>query len=218
LTGLVLDGSFTKRLKGVRCQAAVSILRGERIVRTEAGEIQFTEDGLSGIPVLGMARSVHEIHSAGENASIQINLFPEWSAAQVSAHLAERFRMPGDVSAGDALVSLIHKRLIPVLLKACGVDAGRNCSNLPGSGLENLVTILTGWRIPVSGTRSWNDAQVTAGGVAVDEIRPQTLESARLSGLFFAGELIDVDGDCGGYNLQWAWSSGRVAGTHAARS
>ncbi len=214
---LELDVSFIRQLKGVRCDAQISILDGRKTVRTETGEIQFTEYGLSGIPALGMARSVHEIQAGGSIPAICLNLFPEWSSNQLTAHLVNRFQNIADTSIADALISLIHKRLIPVILKQCGIDFHQICGTLTSDDVERLVLILTHWIIQVSGTKSWNEAQVTAGGVDTREVNPETLESKIFPGLFFTGELLDVDGDCGGYNLQWAWSSGWVAGKHAAK-
>jgi hypothetical protein len=82
--------------------------------------------------------------------------------------------------------------------------------------VRRLSALLSRWRFPVTGTQGWLRAQVTSGGVDTAEIDPQRMESKIVPGLFLAGEIIDVDGDCGGYNLQWAWSSGRIAGLHAA--
>ena len=95
-------------------------------------------------------------------------------------------------------------------------DPARAASSLGEPGILALAAVLKGWPFEVTGTDSWTDAQVTAGGVDVADVFPETLESRLARGLFFAGEILDIDGDCGGFNLQWAWSSGHVAGSAAA--
>lgn len=112
---------------------------------------------------------------------------------------------------------LINKRLIRVILKEAGItNLKLPAGNLAARDWGKIVNILTEWRFKIRGTRSWPSAQVTAGGIDTREIEPSTLESRLVKGLFFTGEIIDIDGECGGYNLQWAWSSGFVAGQNAA--
>jgi hypothetical protein len=117
-----------------------------------------------------------------------------------------------------SFVGLINKRLIPVILSEAGInDIKRPVSGLSNIEQKRIAHILTDWRFKVRGTKSWPSAQVTAGGVNTEDIDPKTMESKLVKGLYFAGEIMDVDGCCGGFNLQWAWSSGFVAGQNAAR-
>jgi hypothetical protein len=120
------------------------------------------------------------------------------------------------MTAEFALVGFLHKRLIVPVLREAGIDPGASAGAVDTPRLRSLAALLHGWRLEVTGTDSWTDAQVTAGGVDVDGVDAPTLESRLAPGLFFAGEVLDIDGDCGGFNLQWAWSSGHVAGTAAA--
>jgi hypothetical protein len=131
----------------------------------------------------------------------------------IQERIAKNARKPIDFS----FVGFVHKRLIPVLLHLAGVqDLQRPCGDLSREEIERIASAMKEWTIPCSGTQSWMFSQVTAGGVDVREVDPATLESKRMPGVYFAGEVLDIDGDSGGYNLQWAWSSGAVAGTHAA--
>jgi len=149
--------------------------------------------------------------------SLEIDILPDIKEADLQALLMERFCAHPDRSLEFSLVGLIHKRLIAVILKAAGIaDAGQPCGGVEWREAGLIAGAIKRWRIPVSGTQSWMHAQVTAGGVSTAEIDPGTMESRLAPGLFFAGEVIDVDGDCGGYNLQWAWSSGHLAGASAA--
>ena len=121
------------------------------------------------------------------------------------------------MSAELALVGFLNKRLIVPVLKVAGIpDPTRPASSLGEPGILALAAVLKRWPFEVTGTDSWTDAQVTAGGVDVADVFPETLESRLAPGLFFAGEVLDIDGDCGGFNLQWAWSSGHLAGSGAA--
>ena len=130
--------------------------------------------------------------------------------------LEARFGRQKNRNLADALVGLLNKRLIPVVLAEAGIaDHAQAAVRLSAADRAALARLLKEWPLQVSGTMPWAEAQVTAGGIALDEVDPVTLESRLVPGLFFCGEILDVDGDCGGFNLQWAWSSGFVAG-HAA--
>lgn len=132
--------------------------------------------------------------------------------------IRERMQIAGRKPVDFSLVGLINKRLIPVLLMQAGInDLKRPAADLSIQEQNDIVGILNDWRFKIRGTRSWPSAQVTAGGVDTKEIDQNTMESKLINGLFFAGEIIDIDGKCGGFNLQWAWSSGFIAGQNAAR-
>lgn len=208
--------TFSKRLKGLKVQARIELEGDGKLLRTESGEIHFTEDGLSGIPALQMARLVHDALDKGHTPVLHINLFPDLDRETLAPRLSDRLRRLPDQTVKTGLISLIHKRLIPVILTEAGIDPESFCSRLADDAPEHLIRVLTDWQIPVTGTRSWSSAQVTSGGVITDNVNPRTLESNLVPGLYFAGEILDVDGDCGGYNLQWAWSTGWIAGRHAA--
>ena len=266
LTRIRVASPFLKHIKGVKIEGVASLVpqgrdrhRGVHILNdTEsaaAGEILFTETGLSGPPILDLSRRAGERAQRGEATLVQLDLCPEFSASDLASLLRERFlgrRAPGgdqsrsndgsrpvpvglvhdggsrfvgegltpsraDVSAELALVGFLNKRLIAPVLKVAGItDPTRPASSLGEPNILALAAVLKGWRFEVTGTDSWTDAQVTAGGVDVADVFPETLESRLAPGLFFAGEILDIDGDCGGFNLQWAWSSGHLAGMGAA--
>jgi len=207
---------FSKRLKGLKVQAAIALKNDEQILRTETGEIHFTDNGLSGIPALQMARLVHEFLDKGQTPVLHINLLPGLTHEDVRKELVNRIHRFPRQSIQESMISLLHKRLIPVLLNKAGIEPGSVCSKMTEMDIKSLIITYTDLQIPVTGTRSWSSAQVTSGGVITDEVNSNTLESKLVPGLYFAGEILDVDGDCGGYNLQWAWSSGWIAGKSAA--
>lgn len=229
LTRIRVASPFLKHLKGVKIEGVASLVpqgRGSHRGRgtlhdTEnaaAGEILFTETGLSGPPILDLSRRAGELVQSGEGASVQLDLCPEFGLRDLEALLRKRFGGGANVSAELALVGFLNKRLIGPVLKVAGItDPNRPAASLGEPNLLALAAVLKRWGFEVTGTDSWRDAQVTAGGVAVADVSPETLESRLAPGLFFAGEILDIDGDCGGFNLQWAWSSGHLAGTGAAR-
>jgi hypothetical protein len=228
LTRIRVASPFLKHLKGVKIEGVASLVpqgrdrsRGERIHRESesaaAGEILFTETGLSGPPILDLSRRAGERAQRGEGTLVLLDLCPEIAASDLKALLLRRFGGREDVSAELALVGFLNKRLIVPVLKVAGIpDPTRPAASLGEPDILALAAVLKGWPFEVTGTDSWADAQVTAGGVDVADVFPETLESRLVPGLFFAGEILDIDGDCGGFNLQWAWSSGHVAGSAAA--
>ena len=145
-----------------------------------------------------------------------LDLCPDVGAAALPALLRDRFSSRPGITGEFALVGFLHKRLIVPALREAGLDPAAGAAGVDAPRVRALAALLHGWDLEVTGVDSWREAQVTAGGVAVDEVDPATLQSRLAPGLFFAGEVLDIDGDCGGFNLQWAWSSGHVAGTSAA--
>ena len=217
LVQLMLAGDFFPRIDGVKAIGTAAILRRDETVAQDRGDILFTNYGVSGPPVLQISRTAGELLQAGQNPLLKITIIDQMSQEELRRLMAKRFRLAAQKPADFSLVGLIHKRLIPVVLKEAGIyDGKKPVRDLSTKEQEAIVTILTDWRLPVRGTKSWPSAQVTAGGVVTSDIDPQTMASKLTPGLFFAGEILDIDGACGGFNLQWAWSSGFVAGRSAA--
>ena len=227
LTRIRVASPFLKHLKGVKIDGVAALAPqrpGDRPERASlepldasGGEILFTETGLSGPPILDLSRRAGERAQRGEKSLVLLDLCPEFADDDLVALLRGRFKGRADASVELALVGFLNKRLAGPVLKVAGVhDPARPAASLGEPEIVALARALKRWRFEVTGTDSWSDAQVTAGGVDVAAVRPDTLESRLAPGLFFAGEVLDIDGDCGGFNLQWAWSSGHVAGTAAA--
>lgn len=189
-------------LKGVRAKGAVRLEAGDRFLAECRGEIQFTAYGLSGICLFDLSRFLDPEET---DAAVRIDLFPELSQRDLAAKLFARAVAFSTRPPEALLQGMLHSKLISLFLPAEGK-----------SDPERLAARLKNWRIPIAGTRGWNEAQVTVGGVDCSEVYPHTLGSRIVPGLYFAGELLDVDGPCGGWNLQWAWSSGYTAGECAA--
>ena len=217
LVPLRLRADSLRRLKGVGFQGRAEVRCGDDVLRLAEGEILFTDSGISGPPILQLSRSAAVALQQGRAPRIVLDQFPGLSLEELDSALEIRFRRQGHKSIADGLVGLLNKRLIPVLLDEAGIDYhALPCADIPAAARNALARLLKGWSLEVSGTMPWPEAQVTAGGVALRDVDSETLESRLVPGLFFCGEILDVDGDCGGFNLQWAWSSGWLAGRSAA--
>ena len=218
IVALRLGAPFLRRLKGVKFIGRAEVRCGADVLRRESGEILFTDNGVSGPPVLQLSRTAAAALHKKMAPHLVLDMFPQSSLDELDAALANRFRLQAHKSLAMGLVGLLNKRLIPVLLwlkpaSPTLLSPAPPCR--PGSR-QRLAALLKGWSFPVTGTQPWPQAQVTAGGIALDEVDSATLESRLVPGLYFCGEILDVDGDCGGFNLQWAWSSGWLAGLSAA--
>ena len=192
-------------LKGIRAEGEITLLSGGGALRTEAGEMLFADAGISGIAAMQLARQVNETLRAGRSCAVRLNLMPEALSLPERAKALPKRRME------DFLNGIVPKRLGQALVKAAGIDMARPAGALTRAELERLHNLLTGWTIPVTGTQGFDQAQVTAGGASLKDFDARAMRSLRCPGLFAAGEVLDVDGDCGGFNLQWAWSSALIA-------
>lgn len=217
LVQLMLEGSFFKSIDGVKFIGTAAILHKNKIIAQDRGDILFTNYGVSGPPILHISRKAGELMMSGQEASLRIAIFDDFAKDELEKLIYKRLQSAGNKTIDFSLVGLVNKRLIPVLLKQSGVnDIKRPAVSLTLAEQAKIADILIDWEFKIRGTKGWTSAQVTAGGVATDEINPLTMESKIVPGLYFCGEIIDIDGKCGGFNLQWAWSSGFMAGQNAA--
>jgi len=217
LVQLKLAADFLKQISGIKFDYAAEVLVGGKPLASAAGEILFTDYGISGPPILALSRTAVEHLHLGESVTLRLNLINYLSRAELEALISQRLQQQSHKTLIFSLVGLINKRLIPVLLKEAGIgDVYKPAGQVTAAERNAIIDILQDWRFAVTGANTWQQAQVTAGGVNVREVNQKTMASKLVPGLYFAGELLDIDGDCGGYNLQWAWSSGYVAGVSAA--
>ena len=218
---LCQDKAF-KALKGVRAKGRVTLTCKDEVLLQEDGEIQFTDEGLSGICIFNLSRHIRvkNIQEGFKDYTIIIDFFPKMTEDGLLEKLNRRNENLAGREKEDFLSGVINKKLGVVLLREAGVDltekSSGNSQALTAQALEQLSKVLKGWQVSIEGTKGWKEAQATSGGVYTEEIDAHTMASKIVPGLFFAGEVMDVDGQCGGYNLQWAWTSGFVAGKSAA--
>ena len=218
LVQLMLEGPYFKRLEGVKFPGRAQLLSKGKVLFVDEGDILFTNYGISGPPILQISRRAGQLLLEKKEAILKVNILSSLSREQVADQLKRRFRSGGRKTAEESLIGLINKRLIPVILLEAGLsDLKKPAGQISTAEEERILDLLQEWTFEIKGTRSWPNAQVTAGGIRTKEINQKNMESKIVPGLFFAGEIIDIDGLCGGYNLQWAWSSGWIAGQEAAR-
>lgn len=217
LTGLKAKESFCKELAGVRCDGAVSLFLDGAYERKDIGELQLTNYGISGIPVFQICRFAGMALLEKRETIVKADFFPAWKEKklrEVIFHQQSRF---GDNAAEDALAGLLNKKVLRVLLKQAGIKANTSLNGVSQEKLLYLCKLMKALEFHITETNEFQNAQVCAGGVDTREVNPDTMESKVVKNLYFAGEILDVDGICGGYNLQWAWSSGYAAGRHAGK-
>ena len=199
-------------LKNVSLQIIDS--RTQKAVYADFGEMLFTHFGISGPMVLSASSHLREMEAGRYTASIDLK--PALNAERLDMRLQRDFILYANRDVSNAFSGLLPRKLIPPLLKRWGVPFDKKCHSVTREERRRLCALLKRFTIPLSGFRPIEEAIVTSGGVTVDEIDPKTMESKLVKGLYFAGEVIDADAYTGGFNLQIAWSTGRLAGESAA--
>lgn len=211
LVGLKCRGTFFKSLGGVRTTAEIKLYVDDRLMASDLGEIQLTEYGISGIPVFQVSRFATRALGRTENIYAVIDFLPGISNEDLVEFLnrsvSNNLRTPE-----EHLSCILNKKLAQVILKETKTSEYLNLNDI-----TEIVNKIKKFKTDIIGSNSFENAQVTSGGVDLNEINPETMESKILKNLYFAGEVMDVDGICGGYNLQWAWSTGYLAGRSAGR-
>ena len=197
-------------LKGVRANCHAAIYHNGQLHSESTGELQFTEYGLSGPVIFEISRDACQ---GGGEWICRLDFLPDMGAETLKKELLRRRNSKLPVS--ELLTGILHNRLGRVLTQAVGISGYVPVSQLEESEIEEVCRAVKKFDVVLTEPMGMDSAQVTAGGIVTGEFDEQTMESRILPGLYACGEVLDIDGDCGGYNLQWAWSSGRLAGSHA---
>lgn len=224
--------SHYRQLAGIRTEARVSLMAQKpvdissrqlkekrnswEVLAEDRGELQLTDYGLSGIPVFQISRYAAISLHKGYYVKACIDFLPQMTLQETEELVDRRQRQMEYKTCEQWMTGLFNKKLGLVLLKLAGIEAGQKASQVPTSRWKQLVKQIKRYETEIVSVNSFEHAQVCCGGVDTKEVYAGTMESQKVPGLYFAGEILDVDGICGGYNLQWAWSSGAVAGRCAA--
>ena len=208
LTRIVTDSDYPRSLKGIRVQAGLRLTRGDSLLAEGRGEVQFTEKGVSGPAGFNLSRSAS---TGGAGQLLHLELLP-YRREDLIELLLKRVRNFPELDASDLFTGMLHNRLGRILVKAAGLSPSAPLSTLSMQQLLKAASVCVDFALPVAGVEGFEAAQVTAGGLQTSQFDPLTLESRLVPGLYACGELLDIDGPCGGYNLQWAWASGALAG------
>ena len=199
-------------LKGVRANCHVEILHNGETYASSTGELQLTEHGISGPVVFEISR---DVCAERGKWTAKLDFLPDISAETLQAELQRRRKT--NLPMEELLTGVLHNRLGRVLTKTAGIKCKQYVNQISNTEINEVVAAVKGLEIDLTEPLGMDSAQVTAGGVLTADFDPMTMESRLVKNLYACGEVLDIDGDCGGYNLQWAWSSGRCAGLAAGK-
>lgn len=221
LVQLKCRGDFFRSIAGVRTEAEVSLYTAGKhgelgdLLASDRGELQLTDYGISGIPVFQVSRYASMALDRKKRVLAVLDFFPSLKDEELFSLLKEQRMYLSDRKAEGFLNGIFHKKLAALFLKAAGIRGEEMAGRLSDKKLLAAAELIKRTVVEVTAANSFDKAQVCMGGVRVKDVDPCTMESRLVPGLYFAGEILDVDGICGGYNLQWAWSSGYAAGASA---
>lgn len=209
-----------KDLKGIRAKVNVSLLEAGNVIAQEEGEIQFRDDAVSGICIMNLssllpAGKVSESGKRYEDCLLMVNFVPDFSTTELMNFIKAQSRTEG-VKNAEMMETLVKKPIAQRILKDAGIELLSETTRLTPKEMVAIANALRGFTLSPCGKKGWKEAQVTKGGVSLDEINLETMESKLIEGLYFAGEVIDYDGPCGGYNLHNAWITGMKSGKDMA--
>ncbi len=208
LTRLKLKHQYLNEMSGVRFTNNLKLISDNQVIDEVYDDVIFNKTGISGLGILSLSKQANFSVNANKKTTVVVRLVDSNEET-----LLKRFNRLSYKTVFNGLVGLINKKLIIPVLEEAGIkNYNRAVSSLNKQEVKKLIKILLGFEFEVIGSDGFDDAQVTSGGVNLEEVNKTTLESLLVEGLYFTGEVLDIDGKSGGYNLQWAWSSGYLAG------
>lgn len=212
LVPLRVEKNPFKKLSGIKAEVSLEAYSGKEKIAGSDGEILFTDYGISGPAALDISREAVVSCAAGGRVRARMNLFPELTEKKLRSFLEARRARAPEAASGDFLCGLFERKMNETLLEKAGIDAARALSARDADGLAGLMGA---WEFEITGPMPWSEAMASAGGVSLDEVDAKTLQSRKIPGLHLTGELLDADGDSGGFNLHFAWATGLIAGNCA---
>ena len=221
LVGIKTDEQSVKGLEGIRVKAKVRLYtkKAKEHVWENEGEIQFKVGGMSGIVIMEMASKISRMNITGElRASyFVVDFCPEISKEELTNILVNRKQELNDYTNANFLIGMFHKKLAAIILKKSKVDVVGYVKDMTTKDIDRIVKVIKECPFVIKGLDSFDKSQVTVGGVDIKEIVQETMEIRKLANMYVCGEIIDIDGDCGGFNLQWAWTSAYTASKAIAK-
>lgn len=215
LVQLIGTDTFYKGLSGVRTDGMLTLVIDGVVIGTERGEIQFTDYGISGIPVFQISRQVCYALKEKKKVEMNVDFLPDFTKEDYEEFINNRLLLHNQKTVEEFFTGIANKKIISTVIKESGLSVGKPVGEVSKKELQRVFSLLRKLTFHISDSKKYDSAQVTAGGVLVGELK-DTFEAKKFPGLYFVGEMVDVDGKCGGYNLQWAWTSGSIAGKSAA--
>lgn len=214
LVPLCASPEITRPMKGVRVRNVTLTLKGDKKIAQTSGEILFTDYGISGIAAMELSAPAQKyIKDVKCNPFTHIDFMPDMSYNELAEYLSNLNKIKGFTNVDNLLTGFLPKAVGIAICKACKLyKSDKLISELNERDVRKIAEKIKDFPLEVTGAKDFKDAQVTSGGIKTDEIDRKTMQSKICRDLYFAGEIIDVDGGCGGFNLQWAWASGMLAG------
>jgi len=215
LTALRCSDEFCRLLSGIRTDGRISLYINGQSVSIEQGEIQLTDYGISGIPVFQVSRYASKALKDKMQVNAFIDFLPNMTFEDALVMFKNKVRACPEKTVAEQLIGVLNNKLSIVIIKEAKLSPKQPSKTLSEKEWNRFVKLIKNFRFSVASTNSYEQAQICCGGVDIDEVYASTLMSRLIDNLYLAGEILDVDGICGGYNLQWAWSTGYIAGYHA---
>ncbi len=204
---LKTETEITRQLKGIKIDALVTLKSGNKSLRQEYGEVLFCDYGLSGPPILQVSGAVADKN----DCTVSLDIVNNKSFEELKTELEKRIKMLANRTLDEFFTGMLHKRLGQVIIKTLGYKLSDKVSSLGADAAYKLAEEMKNMNFKVVGNTGFSNSQVTSGGLSVAQFNPKTMESLDCNGLYAVGEILDIDGDCGGFNLEWAWSSALCA-------
>ncbi|MBO4679412.1 MAG: aminoacetone oxidase family FAD-binding enzyme [Lachnospiraceae bacterium] len=215
LTQIKCEGANFKALSGVRDECELYLFRDEELIMKQGGEVLFTDYGLSGIVSFQVSHCVARCLDEKKDVSIVLNLLPGFEEENLKSFVMSKFLLHENLTVENFFTGFLNKKLNVEIIKLCGLKPSAKVGDCGKEAILDAVMHMQEFTVKAVGVNGFENAQVTGGGVLISELS-DTLESKLHKGLYVTGELVDVDGICGGYNLQWAFSTGAIAGKNAS--
>lgn len=213
LSALSSKEKLLRGLKGVRARCDVSLFDGRELLGTESGEVQFNDNSVSGIPVLDLSYLCRD----RKGLHIELDLCPEYCTEELSCHIADFKGNSPDAETEAMLGGMVNIKLGYAIMEKAAIAPHTPVGKLKSTEISSLLSVLKCFGLSIEKTKDFDSAQITEGGINANEFDPQTMMSKLKNGIFACGEILDIHGKCGGYNLHLAWTTGRIAGHNAAK-
>lgn len=218
LVGLNTLNTYGGKLQGVKKEVKVSLYVNNNLIQEISGDLLFTKYGVSGFSILDISQLTSYNLTLGNSVEIRVNFFPNINRNELTNQIQTLFKTSSHLKVVDLLTGIISNKIAPVLLDICKIDLNTIASNINTKEIKAIAYQLNSWSLKIIDTQGFSHAEASGGGIKTDEINDKTYESKLVKNLYFAGEILDIVGNRGGFNLHFAWASGYLAGINLAKN
>lgn len=211
LVQLHLNSDIHAKMAGLKFRGSVTLFIDREKRETISGDLLFTKYGISGFAILDISQGASQALMHYQHVSISLNLLPQFNIQELNAQLSKLLKKLHNHTISHLLIGLISSKMVPHILFTCKIDSQTLCADITTKSLKKILFCITQWRFDVSDTHGFQHAEVSGGGISTEDIDAKSMQSKLTKGLYFAGEVLDVVGERGGYNLHFAWASGSIS-------